>query len=146
MTQNQTQIFPCSPQEALDCAFKHLDADISLEAQVPLSNDLLRSTAIQVTAVFLTCVYPRLSRFDCTSAVVHPGCIFRLHGLCGSCGHRWHLCRKHRRLSCSSRGAEPGRFVERFASFPGPQLSKQSRGGTDQSPASTLREKHSDHR
>ncbi|XP_024138046.1 pyruvate dehydrogenase [acetyl-transferring]-phosphatase 2, mitochondrial [Oryzias melastigma] len=37
-----------SPQEALDCAFKRLDADISLEAQVPLSNGLMRSTAIQV--------------------------------------------------------------------------------------------------
>lgn len=37
-----------SPQEALDHAFRRLDADISLEAQVPLSNDLMRSTAIQV--------------------------------------------------------------------------------------------------
>lgn len=37
-----------SPQDALDCAFKRLDADISLEAQVPLSSDLMKSTAIQV--------------------------------------------------------------------------------------------------
>ncbi|CAN9499230.1 unnamed protein product [Ophioblennius macclurei] len=37
-----------SPQEALEHAFRRLDADISLEAQVPLSNDLMRSTAIQV--------------------------------------------------------------------------------------------------
>lgn len=37
-----------SPPDALDCAFKRLDADISLEAQVPLSNDLMKSTAIQV--------------------------------------------------------------------------------------------------
>uniref|UniRef100_A0A3P9I147 Putative pyruvate dehydrogenase phosphatase isoenzyme 2 n=1 Tax=Oryzias latipes TaxID=8090 RepID=A0A3P9I147_ORYLA len=45
---NEDQDAGMSPQEALDCAFKRLDADISLEAQVPLSNDLLRSTAIQV--------------------------------------------------------------------------------------------------
>ncbi|KAG7246523.1 hypothetical protein CRUP_023549, partial [Coryphaenoides rupestris] len=32
----------------MDCAFKRLDTDISLEAQVPLSSDLLKSTAIQV--------------------------------------------------------------------------------------------------
>ncbi|KAJ3580578.1 hypothetical protein NHX12_034364 [Muraenolepis orangiensis] len=37
-----------SPAEAMDRAFKQLDADISLEAQVPLSSDLLTSTAIQV--------------------------------------------------------------------------------------------------
>lgn len=37
-----------SPQDALVRAFTRLDADISLEAQVPLSNDLMRSTAIQV--------------------------------------------------------------------------------------------------
>ncbi|KAK5928144.1 hypothetical protein CgunFtcFv8_013230 [Champsocephalus gunnari] len=37
-----------SPLEALDYSFKRLDADISLEAQVPLSNDLMKSTAIQV--------------------------------------------------------------------------------------------------
>ncbi|XP_056272814.1 pyruvate dehydrogenase [acetyl-transferring]-phosphatase 2, mitochondrial [Pseudoliparis swirei] len=37
-----------SPMDALDCSFKRLDADISLEAQVPLYNDLMKSTAIQV--------------------------------------------------------------------------------------------------
>ncbi|XP_071370150.1 pyruvate dehydrogenase [acetyl-transferring]-phosphatase 2, mitochondrial [Centroberyx affinis] len=37
-----------SPPEALDYAFKRLDTDISLEAQVPLSSDLMKSTAIQV--------------------------------------------------------------------------------------------------
>lgn len=37
-----------SPSDALACAFKRLDADISLEAQVPLSSDLMKSTAIQV--------------------------------------------------------------------------------------------------
>ncbi|XP_033490044.1 pyruvate dehydrogenase [acetyl-transferring]-phosphatase 2, mitochondrial [Epinephelus lanceolatus] len=36
------------PVDAMDRAFKRLDADISLEAQVPLSNDLMKSTAIQV--------------------------------------------------------------------------------------------------
>lgn len=45
-----------SPPEALDRAFKRLDADISLEAQVPLSNDLMKSTAIQVIPYsFLSC-------------------------------------------------------------------------------------------
>ncbi|KAM8892271.1 pyruvate dehydrogenase [acetyl-transferring]-phosphatase 2, mitochondrial isoform 2-T3 [Spinachia spinachia] len=37
-----------SPAEALEWSFKRLDADISLEAQVPLYNDLMKSTAIQV--------------------------------------------------------------------------------------------------
>lgn len=37
-----------SPPEALDVAFRRLDADISLEAQLPLSNSLMRSTAVQV--------------------------------------------------------------------------------------------------
>lgn len=37
-----------SVPDALDRAFTRLDADISLEAQVPLSNDLMKSTAIQV--------------------------------------------------------------------------------------------------
>ncbi|KAK2842174.1 hypothetical protein Q5P01_012374 [Channa striata] len=37
-----------SPADALDRAFRQLDADISLEAQVPLSTDLMKSTAIQV--------------------------------------------------------------------------------------------------
>ncbi|XP_028305197.1 pyruvate dehydrogenase [acetyl-transferring]-phosphatase 2, mitochondrial [Gouania willdenowi] len=50
-----------SPQEALHCAFKRLDADISLEAQVPLSNDLMRSTAIQVAFA------------GCTACVAHVG-------------------------------------------------------------------------
>ncbi|XP_005939321.1 pyruvate dehydrogenase [acetyl-transferring]-phosphatase 2, mitochondrial [Haplochromis burtoni] len=50
-----------SPQDALDYAFKRLDADISLEAQVPLSNDLMRSTAIQVAFA------------GCTACVAHVG-------------------------------------------------------------------------
>nr|XP_040017872.1 pyruvate dehydrogenase [acetyl-transferring]-phosphatase 2, mitochondrial [Gasterosteus aculeatus aculeatus]XP_040017873.1 pyruvate dehydrogenase [acetyl-transferring]-phosphatase 2, mitochondrial [Gasterosteus aculeatus aculeatus] len=37
-----------SPLDALEWSFKRLDADISLEAQVPLYNDLVKSTAIQV--------------------------------------------------------------------------------------------------
>ncbi|XP_037308351.2 pyruvate dehydrogenase [acetyl-transferring]-phosphatase 2, mitochondrial [Pungitius pungitius] len=37
-----------SPADALEWSFKRLDADISLEAQVPLYNDLMKSTAIQV--------------------------------------------------------------------------------------------------
>lgn len=37
-----------SPPDALSYAFKRLDADISLEAQVPYSNDLKQMTAIQV--------------------------------------------------------------------------------------------------
>ncbi|XP_061533701.1 pyruvate dehydrogenase [acetyl-transferring]-phosphatase 2, mitochondrial [Phycodurus eques] len=36
------------PSDAMHYAFKRLDADISLEAQVPLSNDLMKTTAIQV--------------------------------------------------------------------------------------------------
>ncbi|XP_077424988.1 pyruvate dehydrogenase [acetyl-transferring]-phosphatase 2, mitochondrial [Vanacampus margaritifer] len=36
------------PSDAMHYAFKRLDADISLEAQVPLSNYLMKSTAIQV--------------------------------------------------------------------------------------------------
>ncbi|KAJ8417774.1 hypothetical protein AAFF_G00226170 [Aldrovandia affinis] len=35
------------PRNALDCAFRRLDADISLEAQVPLESDLMRSVALQ---------------------------------------------------------------------------------------------------
>ncbi|KAG8012593.1 [Pyruvate dehydrogenase [acetyl-transferring]]-phosphatase 2, partial [Nibea albiflora] len=50
-----------SPPEALDRAFKRLDADISLEAQVPLSNDLMKSTAIQVAFA------------GCTACVAHVG-------------------------------------------------------------------------
>lgn len=37
-----------SPPDALDLAFRRLDADISLEAQLPLSDSLMKSTAIQV--------------------------------------------------------------------------------------------------
>ncbi|MBN3299438.1 PDP2 phosphatase, partial [Amia calva] len=37
-----------STQDALEYAFRRLDADISLEAQVPLDNDLMKNTAIQV--------------------------------------------------------------------------------------------------
>jgi len=40
--------------DALDSSFKRLDADISLEAQVPLYNDLMKSTAIQVTTLKLS--------------------------------------------------------------------------------------------
>lgn len=47
--------------DALDWAFKRLDADISLEAQVPLSNDLMKSTAIQVAFA------------GCTACVAHVG-------------------------------------------------------------------------
>nr|XP_061812434.1 pyruvate dehydrogenase [acetyl-transferring]-phosphatase 2, mitochondrial-like [Nerophis lumbriciformis] len=36
------------PSDAMHYAFKRLDADISLEAQVPLDNDMMRNTAIQV--------------------------------------------------------------------------------------------------
>ncbi|XP_013867799.1 pyruvate dehydrogenase [acetyl-transferring]-phosphatase 2, mitochondrial [Austrofundulus limnaeus] len=50
-----------SPHDALDCAFKRLDTDISLEAQVPLSNDLMKSTAIQVAFA------------GCTACVAHVG-------------------------------------------------------------------------
>ncbi|XP_015223785.2 pyruvate dehydrogenase [acetyl-transferring]-phosphatase 2, mitochondrial isoform X2 [Lepisosteus oculatus] len=35
-------------KDALEYAFKRLDSDISLEAQVPLDNDLMKNTAIQV--------------------------------------------------------------------------------------------------
>lgn len=37
-----------SPIDALDLAFRRLDTDISLEAQLPLSDSLMKSTAIQV--------------------------------------------------------------------------------------------------
>ncbi|XP_058502573.1 pyruvate dehydrogenase [acetyl-transferring]-phosphatase 2, mitochondrial isoform X1 [Solea solea] len=50
-----------SPAEALDRAFKRLDSDISLEAQVPLSNDLMKNTAIQVAFA------------GCTACVAHIG-------------------------------------------------------------------------
>lgn len=50
-----------SPPDALDRSFKRLDADISLEAQVPLSNDLMKSTAIQVAFA------------GCTACVAHVG-------------------------------------------------------------------------
>ncbi|XP_036391374.1 pyruvate dehydrogenase [acetyl-transferring]-phosphatase 2, mitochondrial-like [Megalops cyprinoides] len=36
------------PHDALEYAFRRLDADISLEAQVPLDSDLMRNTALQV--------------------------------------------------------------------------------------------------
>ncbi|KAK7891476.1 hypothetical protein WMY93_023439 [Mugilogobius chulae] len=50
-----------SPLDALELAFKRLDADISLEAQVPLSNSLMKSTAIQVAFA------------GCTACVAHVG-------------------------------------------------------------------------
>ncbi|XP_067090834.1 pyruvate dehydrogenase [acetyl-transferring]-phosphatase 2, mitochondrial [Osmerus mordax] len=50
-----------SPPDALAYAFKRLDTDISLEAQVPLSSDLMRSTAIQVAFA------------GCTACVAHVG-------------------------------------------------------------------------
>ncbi|XP_072291416.1 pyruvate dehydrogenase [acetyl-transferring]-phosphatase 2, mitochondrial [Eucyclogobius newberryi] len=50
-----------SPSDVLDLAFKRLDADISLEAQVPLSNSLMKSTAIQVAFA------------GCTACVAHVG-------------------------------------------------------------------------
>lgn len=46
-----------SPSDAMHYAFKRLDADISLEAQVPLSNDLMKSTAIQVILQLLKNYY-----------------------------------------------------------------------------------------
>ncbi|XP_051512195.1 pyruvate dehydrogenase [acetyl-transferring]-phosphatase 2, mitochondrial [Myxocyprinus asiaticus] len=50
-----------SPVDALTYAFQRLDTDLSLEAQVPLANDLMRSTAIQ--AAFA----------GCTACVAHVG-------------------------------------------------------------------------
>lgn len=50
-----------SPSDALSCAFKRLDTDISLEAQVPLSTDLMKSTAVQVAFA------------GCTACVAHIG-------------------------------------------------------------------------
>ncbi|KAF7652266.1 hypothetical protein LDENG_00098990 [Lucifuga dentata] len=50
-----------SPSKALDCTFKRLDADISLEAQALLSNDLMKNTAIQVAFS------------GCTACVAHVG-------------------------------------------------------------------------
>lgn len=53
------------PDEALSYAFQRLDSDISLEAQVPLANDLMRNTAVQ--AAFA----------GCTACLAHigPDCI-----------------------------------------------------------------------
>ncbi|KAA0715177.1 [Pyruvate dehydrogenase [acetyl-transferring]]-phosphatase 2, mitochondrial [Triplophysa tibetana] len=50
-----------SPVDAFSYAFQRLDTDLSLEAQVPLANDLMRSTAIQ--AAFA----------GCTACVAHVG-------------------------------------------------------------------------
>ncbi|KAM3870596.1 pyruvate dehydrogenase [acetyl-transferring]-phosphatase 2, mitochondrial [Diretmus argenteus] len=50
-----------SPLDALNYAFTRLDTDISLEAQVPLSSDLMKSTAIQVAFA------------GCTACVAHVG-------------------------------------------------------------------------
>ncbi|XP_047451654.1 pyruvate dehydrogenase [acetyl-transferring]-phosphatase 2, mitochondrial [Mugil cephalus] len=61
LLENEEHDLGMSPQDALDCAFKRLDADISLEAQVPLSNDLMKSTAIQVAFA------------GCTACVAHVG-------------------------------------------------------------------------
>ncbi|KAG5839474.1 pyruvate dehydrogenase [acetyl-transferring]-phosphatase 2, mitochondrial-like [Anguilla anguilla] len=47
------------PRDALDYAFRRLDADISLEAQVPLDSDLMRNTALQVAFA------------GCTACVAH---------------------------------------------------------------------------
>ncbi len=41
------------PADALSYAFQRLDTDLSLEAQVPLANDLMQNTAIQ--AAFAGC-------------------------------------------------------------------------------------------
>ncbi|CAG11380.1 unnamed protein product, partial [Tetraodon nigroviridis] len=49
------------PPDALSYAFKRLDADISLEAQVPYSNDLKQMTAIQTAFA------------GCTACVAHVG-------------------------------------------------------------------------
>lgn len=50
-----------SPADALTYAFQRLDADLSLEAQVPLASDLMRNTAIQ--AAFA----------GCTACLAHVG-------------------------------------------------------------------------
>ncbi|XP_068169725.1 pyruvate dehydrogenase [acetyl-transferring]-phosphatase 2, mitochondrial isoform X2 [Antennarius striatus] len=50
-----------SPCDALLCGFKRLDADISLEAQILSSSDLMKSTAIQVAFS------------GCTACVAHVG-------------------------------------------------------------------------
>lgn len=50
-----------STNEALTYAFQRLDTDLSLEAQVPLANDLMRNTAVQ--AAFA----------GCTACVAHVG-------------------------------------------------------------------------
>ncbi|NP_571700.2 pyruvate dehydrogenase [acetyl-transferring]-phosphatase 2, mitochondrial [Danio rerio] len=49
------------PADALSYAFQRLDTDLSLEAQVPLANDLMRNTALQ--AAFA----------GCTACVAHVG-------------------------------------------------------------------------
>lgn len=48
--------FSFSPPDALSHAFKRLDADISLEAQVPFSSDLEKTAAIQVRRRAFLCV------------------------------------------------------------------------------------------
>ncbi|KAI5098549.1 pyruvate dehydrogenase [acetyl-transferring]-phosphatase 2, mitochondrial [Silurus meridionalis] len=49
------------PSDALSYAFQRLDADLSLEAQVPLASDLMRNTAVQ--AAFA----------GCTACLAHVG-------------------------------------------------------------------------
>ncbi|XP_068595539.1 pyruvate dehydrogenase [acetyl-transferring]-phosphatase 2, mitochondrial [Brachionichthys hirsutus] len=50
-----------SPLDALHCAFTRMDSDISLEAQILFSNDLMKSTAIEVAFS------------GCTACVAHVG-------------------------------------------------------------------------
>lgn len=122
IAQNKKPVFFFfSPQDALDYAFKRLDADISLEAQVPLSNDLMRSTAIQVIR------YSSLRSLVCFkfiqgwyTCIICPGCICRVHCLCGPCWHGWHPRGEHRWLSSSTRGAKWRWLMERFTPFSRP--------------------------
>lgn len=77
-----------SPAAALSYAFKRLDADISLEAQAPFSNDLEKTAAIQVRrqafcvslALYKHTVFKHVYHFfaqtafaGCTACVAHVG-------------------------------------------------------------------------
>ncbi len=92
------------PADALSYAFQRLDTDLSLEAQVPLANDLMQNTAIQ--AAFA----------GCTACVA-----LRWTNRCACC--------KCRRLSGSF--GRPGAWweLECFATHKRPQRCQCSRGG-----------------
>lgn len=140
--------FGFSPPDALHRAFKRLDADISLEAQVPLSNDLMKSTAIQVITFFsfVALCACKVTQFWYTCIIDFPGCICRLHCLCGSCWHRWDPRSKCWWLPSCVGGAGGWWVMERCAPFSRPQHTESGWGGADQGPAPTLRERHSNHR